>query len=170
MDMVDVQYTAEGVVLDPLHQVEVPMETEDVTDTLLVENVMKRQDEVEALRVQAFYATHPELKVKKQSTCIHWLQGLCVKGALQCEFLHLCTNMPICKFFTKGECTNSECLFRHVNPVKPVPCPSFTEGFCPMGPRCARAHISRDVPTQADWVSAGCAAAHFTRLRSFLNA
>lgn len=168
MDMVSVQYNDDGEVLEPTLQVGPPPDESGADTTLLIEQVMTRRDELEAVRVREFYANNPDLRVKKQSTCIHWLHGLCVKGALQCEFLHsaLSTHMPICKFFAKGECSNSECKFRHVKPAK-SPCASFTEGFCPWGPRCPNDHVRRHVPVKADWV--GRDAKQFNKLYSFLQ-
>lgn len=66
--------------------------------------------------------------VEKTIVCKHWLRGLCKKNerklilvvnAEVCEFLHEYNlkKMPECWFFTKnGECSNPECLYRHIDP------------------------------------------------------
>jgi hypothetical protein len=66
----------------------------------------------------------------------HWLRGLC-KKAENCEFLHEfdMSKMPECFFFSKyGECSNAECLYRHINPEdKKSECPWYARGFCKHG-------------------------------------
>ena len=101
--------------------------------------------------------------------CKHWLRSLCKKGE-GCEFLHeynLCApppppaprarradprrsrKMPECNFFVRnGYCSNGEeCLYLHVDPDSKVPrCAHYDNGFCALGPRCARKHARAPLP------------------------
>jgi hypothetical protein len=58
------------------------------------------------------------------------------KGS-SCEFLHEfdMSRMPSCYFFTKyGECSNPECMYRHINPEEnQKECPWYQRGFCKHG-------------------------------------
>ncbi|KAK2073921.1 hypothetical protein P8C59_008160 [Phyllachora maydis] len=81
--------------------------------------------------------------------CKHWLRGLCKKGDT-CEFLHEYNlrRMPECSFFAqKGYCSNGdECLYLHIDPLSKVaPCPHYERGFCPLGPRCDKRHVRRNM-------------------------
>lgn len=81
--------------------------------------------------------------------CKHWLRGLCKKGE-HCEFLHEYNlrRMPECSFFARnGYCSNGEeCLYLHVDPDSRLPaCGWYERGFCPLGPRCARRHVRREL-------------------------
>lgn len=80
--------------------------------------------------------------------CKHWLRALCKKGT-GCEFLHEydLSKMPTCQFFTKyGECSNPECLYRHVNMEEQrMDCPYYARGFCKAGPECMYRHVKKDV-------------------------
>lgn len=54
--------------------------------------------------------------------------------------------MPECNFFVRnGYCSNGEeCLYLHVDPDSKVPrCPHYENGFCPLGPRCAKKHVRK---------------------------
>lgn len=79
--------------------------------------------------------------------CKHWLRGLCKKGE-SCEFLHEFNlrKMPECNFFLRnGFCSNGdECLYLHIDPQSKLPpCPHYEQGFCPLGPRCAKKHVRK---------------------------
>ncbi|KAI7785864.1 mrna 3end-processing protein yth-1 [Diaporthe eres] len=79
--------------------------------------------------------------------CKHWLRGLCKKGE-SCEFLHEFNlrKMPECNFFLRnGFCSNGdECLYLHIDPQSKLPpCPHYDQGFCPLGPRCAKKHVRK---------------------------
>lgn len=79
--------------------------------------------------------------------CKHWLRGLCKKGET-CEFLHEFNlrKMPECNFFLRnGFCSNGdECLYLHIDPQSKLPpCPHYDQGFCPLGPRCAKKHVRK---------------------------
>jgi len=81
--------------------------------------------------------------------CKHWLRGLCKKGE-GCEFLHEYNlrKMPECNFFLRnGYCPNGdECLYLHVDPASKLPpCPHYERGFCPLGPRCSKKHIRKQL-------------------------
>ncbi|KAK5131214.1 hypothetical protein LTR04_004930 [Oleoguttula sp. CCFEE 6159] len=75
--------------------------------------------------------------------CKHYLRGLCKKGAA-CDFAHSYNlrGMPVCAYFARhGNCSNGdECLYAHTA-AAPAPCASYARGFCPLGPRCAAAHV-----------------------------
>ena len=161
-----VQYDEEGCVVDVEAQLEVhpapfpPLLQNEDEDVLTIEAYMCELDHKEERRVHEFYAAHPNKRRKKQATCTHWLGGLCVKGALECEYLHDASphNMPICKFFAKGQCTNEDmCVFRHVlpPPPPPVPCPRYVEGFCPLGTKCTLAHTKSNFPIKTEWEKCG---------------
>jgi len=81
--------------------------------------------------------------------CKHWLRGLCKKGE-SCEFLHEYNlrKMPECNFFVRnGHCSNGdECLYLHIDPQSRLPpCPHYERGFCPLGARCDKKHVRRQV-------------------------
>ncbi|KLU88502.1 mRNA 3'-end-processing protein yth-1 [Magnaporthiopsis poae ATCC 64411] len=81
--------------------------------------------------------------------CKHWLRGLCKKGD-SCEFLHEYNlrKMPECNFYLRhGFCQNGEeCMYLHIDPQSKLPpCPHYDQGFCPLGPRCAKKHVRRQV-------------------------
>ena len=156
MDVVSIQLSETDETLDPLNNFSgVHVQdgaTENGCGDFSFERRLHERDVVEATQTAKFYDTHPMMQVKKPTTCIHWLQGLCVKGFLQCEFLHVCTphTMPICKFFRQGTCTNSECGFRHIAAPREI-CARYTAGFCPEGPRCACTHVRRSA---SEWPGA----------------
>jgi hypothetical protein len=110
-------------------------------------------------RDTVFYRANPCKRRKRESTCTHWLRGLCVKGPLDCDFVHDAGSqyMPVCKFFYNGQCSNEdECVFRHVTRVVPVePCPDFVHGFCPKGVTCGLGHVKRNAPHFSDWIKCG---------------
>lgn len=94
-----------------------------------------------------------------------------------CEFLHEYNlkKMPECWFFTKnGECSNPECLYRHIDPnskirdcawyargfckhgpecknkhTRRLPCPLYLTGFCPKGKECDKGHPKFEIPTSS---------------------
>lgn len=78
--------------------------------------------------------------------CKHWLRGLCKKDEF-CEYLHEfdLSKMPECYFFSKfGECSNTECMYRHIDPEKKRnECPYFARGFCKHGPKCRHRHVKK---------------------------
>lgn len=123
------------------------------------EEPLRRMDTQTQHKEDEFYARHPSKRHKRNSTCTHWLRGMCVKGPLECEFVHNAgpEYMPVCKFFYNGECSNEDvCTFRHVAKVVPrPPCPDFVRGFCPKGGGCELGHIKRTAPCLSDWDKCG---------------
>merc|ERR1712080_575167 len=75
-----------------------------------------------------------------------WLRGLCKKGQ-KCEFLHEYNlkKMPECWFFSKyGECSNTECLYLHIDPTSTSKeCQWYKRGFCRHGNTCINKHIRK---------------------------
>lgn len=124
----------------------------------------------------SFAPTSSGRRGEKTIVCKHWLRGLCKKGDA-CEFLHEYNlkRMPECWFFGKyGECSNSECLYLHIDPnskakqcqwyargfckhgpdcrnrhVRNTACPQYLSGFCPFGPECQFGHPKYEIPTSA---------------------
>jgi hypothetical protein len=135
---------------------------------LTIEKHMAALDATEEERKRAFYAQHPQKRHKKQSTCTHWMSGLCVKGELECDHLHsaLPEHIPICNFFSQGLCSNGDlCMFRHVKPA----CPLYVQGFCPKGERCPLTHTERRAPLRSEWGATGSGPDDFLFLRRFLH-
>ena len=85
-----------------------------------------------------FAKTRSQCRRPGSVVCKHWLRALCKKGD-KCEFLHEYNDnhMPICWFYSKhGECTNDECVFRHINPDDDLgECPWYRRGYCKHGPK-----------------------------------
>ena len=80
----------------------------------------------------------------KRIVCKHWLRNLCKKSD-NCEYLHEFNleKMPECFFFSKyRECSNQECIYRHIDPnaVKHE-CMFYNRGFCNRGPQLSLIHI-----------------------------
>ncbi|EAW23473.1 cleavage polyadenylation factor RNA-binding subunit YTH1 [Aspergillus fischeri NRRL 181] len=79
--------------------------------------------------------------------CKHFLKGLCKKG-LKCEYLHEYNlrRMPECQSFSRsGYCPNGDdCLYQHVREqARLPPCENYDQGFCELGPLCAKRHVRR---------------------------
>ncbi|EGE01719.1 mRNA 3'-end-processing protein [Trichophyton mentagrophytes] len=79
--------------------------------------------------------------------CKHYLKGLCKKG-LKCEYLHEYNlrRMPECQSFSRnGFCPNGDdCLYQHLSGDAKLPqCEHYDQGFCPLGPICAKRHVRR---------------------------
>lgn len=79
--------------------------------------------------------------------CKHFLKGLCKKG-IKCEYLHEYNlrALPECQMFVRSgrlSCQNGEdCLYQHAPEEKRRPrCEHYDQGFCPLGPRCAKKHV-----------------------------
>ena len=119
------------------------------------EEYLRTKDmDVEGKR-EAFYLKNPKLRTKFKSMCTHWLRGLCTKGELWCEFMHVYDESlwPICSFYVKGECLNADCVYRHELPpsLKKPACVDYAKGFCAKGPTCYYRHIKRDYPEEEDF-------------------
>lgn len=60
-------------------------------------------------------------------------------------FLHCvsCLQMPVCSYFLKGICNNSDCPYSHVYvSSKAEVCEDFVKGYCPEGEK-VRGHATR---------------------------
>lgn len=80
---------------------------------------------------------------KMSTVCLHWLRGLCHKTEYTCDRLHIYDEefLPICQFFVKGECNNSDCIFLHPTHERvDLYCIAYAKGFCAKGPSCAEYH------------------------------
>lgn len=143
-----------------------------VDDTIDMERHMDRLDAQARQHEQQFYANNPSKRRKRNSTCTHWLRGLCVKSALECEFMHNAAPeyMPVCKFYYDGECSNEDtCVFRHVNkPVPKKPCPDYVFGLCRKGPACHLDHIKRGEPRLPDWTACGFSPEEFRQALDYV--
>jgi cleavage and polyadenylation specificity factor subunit 4 len=56
--------------------------------------------------------------------------------------------MPECNFYARNQwCQNGEeCLYLHVDDdTRLGPCPHYDKGFCPLGARCSKKHIRREL-------------------------
>lgn len=139
---------------------------------LEIEASVRRVDTLTREAEREFYTHNPSKRRKRDSTCTHWLRGLCVKGALECEFMHNAgpEYMPICKFFYNGVCSNEDvCVFRHVTKVVPLdPCPDFVHGFCPKGGECELGHVKRTTPCFSDWAKCGFSRVEFNHALDYM--
>ncbi|KAF7646813.1 hypothetical protein LDENG_00182080 [Lucifuga dentata] len=49
--------------------------------------------------------------------------------------------MPVCLYFLKGVCNNSECPYSHVYVSRKADvCQDFVKGYCPEGEKCKKKH------------------------------
>lgn len=124
--------------------------------TFNFEPFLTKQDKIKDKEMDKMYTQHPELRRKLNSMCTHWLRGLCQKGDILCEYLHMfsVSYMPICKFYVRGECAaDDECEFKHeLPPSKRAPsCTQYATGFCPRGKMCTYTHIKRTYPCNDDF-------------------
>ena len=117
------------------------------------EEFLTHRDFIEETKRNEYVALNP--KPKFNSMCVHWLRGLCSKGPLLCEFLHVYDESlwPICSFFVKGACLNIDCTFRHQLPpsLNKPPCLQFAKGFCAKGSDCYYKHVKRIYPDEEDF-------------------
>lgn len=60
-------------------------------------------------------------------------------------FLALSFQMPVCSYFLKGICSNSDCPYSHVYVSRKAEvCPDFLKGYCPLGEKVrARGSLRR---------------------------
>ena len=83
----------------------------------------------------------------RQTVCIHWLRGLCMKGE-SCGFLHSFDKeqMPVCRTFAKfGECKEADCPYKHnYDAIKT--CNMYNLGLCIHGPQCRYRHERKAGP------------------------
>ncbi|GAB7352659.1 hypothetical protein MBLNU459_g3024t2 [Dothideomycetes sp. NU459] len=92
--------------------------------------------------------------VAKVAICKDFLRtGECVVGEEACNFSHDLSphRVPTCLHFVRGNCTNAECPYAHVN-INPAAstCRAFaTMGYCEKGAACAERHVN-ECPDYAD--------------------
>lgn len=90
----------------------------------------------------------------KLAICKDFLRtGTCVVGEEACNFSHDLSphRVPTCLHFVRGNCTNPECPYAHVNinPAAPT-CRAFaTMGYCEKGSACPERHVN-ECPDYAD--------------------
>ena len=56
--------------------------------------------------------------------------------------------MPECVQYARTlTCPNGDdCLYQHTDPTSRLPpCPHYEQGFCPLGPRCAKKHVEKSL-------------------------
>ena len=169
---------------DPWHNISPPPHpplmcppAADAPPSFCFEASIRSQDVQTARDTAAFYQKHPEKRHKKQETCTHWLQGLCVKGELHCSYLHSAQPhlLPVCSFFVEGHCFRGTlCPFRHDDKKQPAGattrlCKPFLRGFCPQGPTCSFTHVKRARPDEQQWVDAGMMPREKKRFRALCH-
>uniref|UniRef100_A0A3P8UNM3 Zinc finger CCCH domain-containing protein 3 n=1 Tax=Cynoglossus semilaevis TaxID=244447 RepID=A0A3P8UNM3_CYNSE len=79
----------------------------------------------------------------KVAVCTRFLRGTCKKADGTCPFSHKVAKekMPVCSFFLKGICNNSECPYSHVYVSRKAEvCEDFVKGYCPQGEKCKKKH------------------------------
>jgi hypothetical protein len=98
-------------------------------------------DALEEQERQFFAPLEPKKKIA--SVCKHWLRGLCRRNMYTCDYYHIYDEelLPLCQFFTRGECNIPDCMFRHPVLAKDmVYCVDYARGFCKDGPKCLKRH------------------------------
>ncbi|KAK2495335.1 hypothetical protein MC885_013065 [Smutsia gigantea] len=96
---------------------------------------------------------------EKVAVCTRFVRGTCKKTDGTCPFSHhvskekplsptsplqpLCGppdrpgGMPVCSYFLKGICNNSDCPYSHVYVSRKAEvCTDFLKGYCPLGAQC----------------------------------
>ncbi|XP_056131554.1 zinc finger CCCH domain-containing protein 3 [Lampris incognitus] len=79
----------------------------------------------------------------KVAVCTRFLRGTCKKADGTCPFSHKVAKekMPVCSYFLKGICDNSNCPYSHVYVSrKAAMCQDFIKGYCPQGEKCKKKH------------------------------
>ncbi|XP_041255596.1 zinc finger CCCH domain-containing protein 3 isoform X2 [Onychostruthus taczanowskii] len=82
---------------------------------------------------------------EKVAVCTRFLRGTCKKTDGTCPFSHKVSKdkMPVCSYYLKGICSNSNCPYSHVYVSRKAEvCQDFLKGYCPMGEK----HCHRAVP------------------------
>lgn len=78
-----------------------------------------------------------ELTAKRHRSWILYSSRVCVRTCL-CLVLNICHDLT-------GECSNAECMYRHVDPDKKRnECPYYARGFCKHGPKCRLRHVKKE--------------------------
>ncbi|KAM8786619.1 zinc finger CCCH domain-containing protein 3 [Rhynchonycteris naso] len=85
------------------------------------------------------YTHDPE----KVAVCTRFVRGTCKKTDGTCPFSHQVSKekMPVCSYFLKGICSNSNCPYSHVYVSRKAEvCTDFLKGYCPLGVKCKKKH------------------------------
>ncbi|XP_070488222.1 zinc finger CCCH domain-containing protein 3 isoform X2 [Equus przewalskii] len=80
---------------------------------------------------------------EKVAVCTRFVRGTCKKTDGTCPFSHHVSKekMPVCSYFLKGICSNSNCPYSHVYVSRKAEvCADFLKGYCPLGAKCKRKH------------------------------
>ncbi|KAK5869501.1 hypothetical protein PBY51_024210 [Eleginops maclovinus] len=79
----------------------------------------------------------------KVAVCTRFLRGTCKLADGSCPFSHKVAKekMPVCSYFLKGICNNSDCPYSHVYVSRKAEvCEDFVKGYCPEGEKCKKKH------------------------------
>lgn len=80
---------------------------------------------------------------EKVAVCTRFVRGTCKKTDGSCPFSHHVSKekMPVCSYFLKGICSNSNCPYSHVYVSRKAEvCGDFLKGYCPLGAKCKKKH------------------------------
>ncbi|XP_036904711.1 zinc finger CCCH domain-containing protein 3 isoform X2 [Sturnira hondurensis] len=80
---------------------------------------------------------------EKVAVCTRFVRGTCKKTDGTCPFSHQVSKekMPVCSYFLKGICSNSNCPYSHVYVSRKAEvCTDFLRGYCPLGAKCKKKH------------------------------
>ncbi|KAM5280705.1 zinc finger CCCH domain-containing protein 3 [Ctenodactylus gundi] len=80
---------------------------------------------------------------EKVAVCTRFVRGTCKKTDGTCPFSHHVSKekMPVCSYFLKGICSNSNCPYSHVYVSRKAEvCRDFLKGYCPLGAKCKKKH------------------------------
>ncbi|XP_057592727.1 zinc finger CCCH domain-containing protein 3 isoform X2 [Hippopotamus amphibius kiboko] len=80
---------------------------------------------------------------EKVAVCTRFVRGTCKKTDGTCPFSHHVSKekMPVCSYFLKGICSNSNCPYSHVYVSRKAEvCTDFLKGYCPLGAKCKKKH------------------------------
>ncbi|XP_017367011.1 zinc finger CCCH domain-containing protein 3 isoform X1 [Cebus imitator] len=80
---------------------------------------------------------------EKVAVCTRFVRGTCKKTDGTCPFSHHVSKekMPVCSYFLKGICSNSNCPYSHVYVSRKAEvCSDFLKGYCPLGAKCKKKH------------------------------
>ncbi|KAK2512604.1 hypothetical protein Q9233_016133 [Columba guinea] len=91
----------------------------------------------------AEFGHHSSSQAEEKEEGILFLRGTCKKTDGTCSFSHKVSKdkMPVCSYFLKGICNNSNCPYSHVYVSRKAEiCQDFLKGYCPMGEKCKKKH------------------------------
>ncbi|XP_059971788.1 zinc finger CCCH domain-containing protein 3 isoform X2 [Mesoplodon densirostris] len=81
---------------------------------------------------------------EKVAVCTRFVRGTCKKTDGTCPFSHHVSKekMPVCSYFLKGICSNSNCPYSHVYVSRKAEvCTDFLKGYCPLGAKDISLHL-----------------------------